>query len=190
MRYSHIFLMALLVMLFLVLEGKAADITCNTAKKDEHYTELNWDKLMPPGWNPAKAFDSLNLDELDDNDPRVAKAMKKLEKMWDEAPTNPALRGKVIKISGFVASLDFTGKTELKEFLLVPYFGACIHVPPPPANQIIHVILAKPRQGIRSMDTVTVYGKLAIEKTETEMGRSGYSMKADAVEPYVEKKME
>ena len=113
--------------------------------------------------------------------------MEKLKEMWEEAPTNPDLQGKESSISGFVASLDFTGKSELKEFLLVPYFGACIHSPPPPANQIIHVTLSKPHKGIRAMDVVTVYGKLAIEKVTTDMGSSGYSMNADAVETYLKK---
>ena len=185
MRYGHIFLMLFLAMLFPVLEGKAADISDGAADKEGRYTELDWEKLMPPDWNPAAAFDGLNLDMLDDNDPRVDNAMKKLKKLWDEAPGNPAVHGKTIAISGYVASLDFTGKTELKEFLLVPYFGACIHIPPPPANQIIHVTLLKPRKGIRSMDEVTVYGKLDLERRESDMGRSGYSMKADAVEPYI-----
>ncbi|MCL1985313.1 MAG: DUF3299 domain-containing protein [Betaproteobacteria bacterium] len=158
------------------------------ANPDGRYAEMTWEKLIPPNWNPAGVFDGLNLDMLEDNDPRAEDAMKKIKKMWDEAPTNPALQGKAIEISGFVASLDFTGKAELKEFLLVPYFGACIHVPPPPANQIIHVTLNRPRKGIRAMDEVTVYGTLAIEKKETDLGRSGYDLKADAVAPYVEKK--
>ena len=165
---------------------KAANDALGVVGEDGRYTDITWEKLVPPNWNPAAIFDGLNLDKFQDNDPRAEKALKKLMKMWDEAPTNPSLQGKTIKISGFVASLDFTGKAELKEFLLVPYFGACIHVPPPPANQIIYVTLAKSRKGIRSMDQVTVYGKLAVTKRETDMGRSGYSMQADTIEPYVE----
>ena len=170
------------------VEGKAVAVFGGIVGKGGRYAEMDWEKLMPPDWNPAEVFDDLNLDELDDDDPRVEEAMERLRKMWDEAPINPDLQGKAIKISGFVASLDFTGRAELKEFLLVPYFGACIHLPPPPANQIVHVILEKPRRGIRAMDEVTVYGKLAIETHENELGRSGYSMTANAIEPYVEKK--
>jgi len=206
MKYRHIFLMAFLIMLFALGTGqgafeaypeardgmaeKSANDALGVAEKDGRHTALSWETLLPPNWNPVEIFAGLNMDSLDDNDPRADKAMKKLLKMWDEAPVNPALQGKAVKISGYVASLDFTGKAELKEFLLVPYFGACIHVPPPPANQIIFVTLAKGRRGIRSMDQVTVYGTLAVTKTETDMGRSGYRMKADAIEPYVETKRE
>jgi hypothetical protein len=205
MKYTYIFLMLFFVVLFSLRAShaafeayppeeprgaveKAADGAFGVANPDGRYAEMSWEKLLPPDWNPARLFDGLNLDALEDDDPRAEKAMEKLMKMWDEAPTNPALRGKAIAISGYVASLDFSGKTELKEFLLVPYFGACIHVPPPPANQIIHVTLSKARKGIRTMDEVTVYGTLAIEKTETDLGSSGYGMKADAVEPYTPKK--
>ena len=204
MKYRHVFLMGFLVMLFSLgtqyaspgafqeeqrgAAAKSADDSLGAAGQDGRYTAMTWDKLLPPGWNPAEVFAGLNMDKLDDNDPRVDKAMKKLLKLWDEAPVNSALQDKMIKISGYVASLDFTGKAELKEFLLVPYFGACIHVPPPPANQIIHVTLIQSRRGIRSMDQVTVYGKLAVTRRESDMGVSGYDMRADTIEPYVEKK--
>ena len=155
-------------------------------KKSGKYTEISWDQLIPASWDPAKVFDKFNLDQFEDDDPKAEEALKELQKLWNEAPVNPDMKGKLVKILGYVAPLDFLGGDELAEFLLVPYFGACIHVPPPPANQIIYVTLAKPRGGIQVMDTVWVYGRLQIEKTENDLADSGYSMKADAVEQYVE----
>jgi hypothetical protein len=182
MKFPHISPLMLLVLL--IAPWSAVVVPGHAAGQDGDYARITWDDLLPPDWDPGKVFDSLNFDAMDDNDPRVDNALKKFKKLWDEAPVNPAVKGKAIKISGFVASLDFTGQDELKEFLLVPYFGACIHVPPPPANQIIHVTVEEPGQGIRSMDVVTVYGKLALEKTEADMGTSGYSLKAEMIEPY------
>lgn len=155
-------------------------------KKSGKYTEISWEQLIPATWDPAKIFNKFNFDQLEDDDPKAEAALKELQKLWSEAPANPALKGKLVKILGYVAPLDFLGGDELAEFLLVPYFGACIHVPPPPANQIIHVTLAKPRGGIQVMDTVWVYGRLEIEKTENDLADSGYSMKADAIEQHVE----
>ena len=77
---------------------------------------------------------------------------------------------------------------QVTEFLLVPYFGACIHVPPPPANQIIHVVAAKPLKNARTMDTVWVSGALETALTDSPWGMSGYKMKADVVAPYTEKR--
>jgi hypothetical protein len=73
----------------------------------------------------------------------------------------------------------------VKEFLLVPYFGACIHSPPPPANQIVHVVPAKAAQGLRAMDVVWVIGRLQARRQDSYMGRSGYHMEAAKLEPYV-----
>ena len=55
------------------------------------------------------------------------------------------LVGQSIKIPGFAVPLEGDDGFEyIDEFLLVPYFGACIHVPPPPPNQVIHVVLDEP----------------------------------------------
>ena len=115
--------------------------------------------------------------------------MKEFQAMWSNAPANTALGGKLVRIAGFVAPLDFLGGDQLSEFLLVPYFGACIHVPPPPANQIVYVILEKPT-GIQMMDTVMVYGTLEIEKSESDIGDAGYRIRAVAVEPYAAEETE
>lgn len=66
----------------------------------------------------------------------------------------------------------------------MPYFGACIHVPPPPANQIIHVRSAKAVKNVRTMDAVWISGVLKVERSDSSMGASSYSMKAVSVEPY------
>lgn len=149
------------------------------------YKEIGWEELIPPAWNPADVFAGLNLDEMEDDDPRVQRAFEEFRKIWDEAPVNPAMDKSLIKLPGFVAPLDFEGEAGLKEFLLVPYFGACIHVPPPPANQILHVTLKAPLAEIQAMDPVWVYGEILVRRTDTDMGGAGYAMVPDRVEPYI-----
>ena len=72
--------------------------------------------------------------------------LRKLNYKTGEMPESiRKLMGKRIKIPGFAVPLEGDdGFENVKEFLLVPTFGACIHVPPPPPNQVIHVILDKP----------------------------------------------
>jgi hypothetical protein len=106
-----------------------------------------------------------------------------MREAWDNAPSNPALDGKAVRIPGYVVPLEET-KDGLKEFLLVPYFGACIHTPPPPANQIVLVVPAKPAGGLRSMDTVWVSGVLKTTRTNSPMGASGYRLESALVERY------
>ena len=71
--------------------------------------------------------------------------LRKLNYKTGEMPESiRKLMGKSVKIPGFAVPLEGDGGFEyVKEFLLVPTFGACIHVPPPPPNQVIHVILDK-----------------------------------------------
>ena len=153
------------------------------AKEAGRYREVKWDELISPSWKPEAIVRSLNLDMMLDGDPRANAALERLREAWDNAPGNPTLDGAEIRIAGFVVPLEREGNA-LREFLLVPYFGACIHVPPPPANQIVHVVAAKPIPNTASMDAVWVSGKLALFPTATQMGRSSYRLTAAAVEPY------
>lgn len=110
--------------------------------------------------------------------------LKKIRELWDHAPVNPAMDGAAVRIPGYMVPLD-ESKRGVKEFLLVPYFGACIHSPPPPANQIVHVVLDKPIKGFRTMDAVWASGPLKTLRADTAMGMSGYRMLAIGLEPYV-----
>lgn len=148
---------------------------------------IQWEELVPPDWDPFKDFKNLNFQTLDDGDPRATAMLKKMREVWDAAPTNPRLVGQVVRIPGFVVPLEDTNDG-LKEFLLVPYFGACIHSPPPPANQIIHVLPKAPAKGFKSMDTVWISGRLTTPRTDSYMGVSGYRIEADAVTRYEDKR--
>lgn len=155
-----------------------------TAKAGEART-ITWDALVPADWDPFKEFKGLDFGAMVDGDPRAAQMMKRMREVWDNAPTNPKIVGQAVRIPGFVVPLE-EGKDGLKEFLLVPYFGACIHSPPPPANQIVHV-LAKAPVKFRSMDTVWVTGPLATVRTDSYMGAASYRIEASDVSPYLEK---
>ena len=90
--------------------------------------------------------------------------LRKLNYKTGEMPESiRKLMGKPIKIPGFVVPLEGDDGFEyVKEFLLVPTFGACIHVPPPPPNQVIHVILDKPVYFEKLMYAVWVSGIVEI----------------------------
>ena len=149
------------------------------------YREITWDALVPKDWDPTKGFKDLNMGMMSDSDPRAVAALKRMRETWDNAPTNNAMDDAMVRIPGYIVPLE-DGKTGMTEFLLVPYFGACIHTPPPPSNQIIHVKPQPAPKGFHSMDTVWVSGKLKTLRTDTMMGASSYRMEAQIVEPYVE----
>jgi uncharacterized protein len=151
------------------------------------YREVQWDDLVPKDWDPLKTFRETNFGAMSDADPRAAAMLRRMREVWDTAPTNDAMADQAIRIPGYVVPLD-ESKAGLREFLLVPYLGACIHTPPPPANQIIHVTPSQPAKGLRMMDAVWISGRLKSFRSDTSMGVSGYRMEAVKIEPYVEKK--
>jgi len=157
-------------------DGKAAPVR-----------HIKWQELVPAGWDPAKLlkdkFNDPGLAVLNDADPRVQAMMDELRAIWDTAPVNDALDGVQGRIPGYVVPLE-DSRAGLKSFLLVPYYGACIHSPPPPANQIIHVVLTKPVKGFQTMDTVWVQGRLSAARSQSDMGVSGYRLDAIRVDPY------
>jgi hypothetical protein len=147
---------------------------------------ITWEQLVPRDWDPLKEFRDVNFNMLDDGDPRAAALMKRLREVWDSAPTSPALVGRTVRIPGFVVPLE-DSREGMKEFLLVPYFGACIHSPPPPANQIIHVLPREPVRALRSMAAVWITGVLREDRIDSYMGVAGYRIEAQTVLPYEER---
>ncbi|MCB1886797.1 MAG: DUF3299 domain-containing protein [Rhodocyclaceae bacterium] len=145
--------------------------------------DLVWDDLVPADWNPRQLLDDAGFDDMQDNDPRANELLDQLRVEWDKAPVVAGLDGQRIRLPGFVVALE-GDETTVREFLLVPYFGACIHVPPPPSNQVVHVKPAKPFGEKLAMYPVWVTGKLITSGKTTEMGAAGYRIEAAQVEPY------
>ncbi len=108
----------------------------------------------------------------------------------------PDLDNASVIMPGFILPLEYAG-TKVTEFLLVPWVGACIHTPPPPVNQIIHVMvdekMARESKGL--FEPVSVTGTLFTKRMSKNLflkdGSSniniGYSMQASMIEPYTEK---
>ena len=151
-------------------------------------TELGWEDLVPADYEPPPdPFLTMSTEEMDELFDGSAESQAKLAEM-DEAmryaPTVPELDGRRVKIPGFVVPLDFDGQTRMDEFLLVPYYGACIHTPPPPANQVVH---ATAERAVTIEDTyspVWLYGTIRTETVTSELAESGYRLEVTAVEAY------
>ena len=157
---------------------------------------LTWEELMPSGWNPNSVFDHLTDQEFADlSDEDYQKLQRQAQDMVDNAPTVEELDGQRVRLPGFVLPLDYEN-AQLREFLLVPYFGACIHVPPPPANQIVHANLDTEFFTNELYTPVWVTGKLTIERQQTQLNEAGYAqslavqtgyrMRVDEIQPYEE----
>jgi len=158
---------------------------------------LKWAQLMPPASqvpSPLKprTFFSGSTTSSDGGPPPPPlpeggfMSIKRRQPGGDAPPQVVAsLNGKRVRIGGYVVPLDFDSTT-VKEFLLVPFVGACIHVPPPPANQIVYVKSEKGFEIGGAFDPVTVTGTMKTETAFTGLADAGYSIDAESVEPRTE----
>ena len=136
------------------------------------------------GYDPNQLFRKYEKDvsTLRDNDPRAERAAERLRQAWENAPVVATLNNKMVKLAGFVVALEGDGKA-VSEFLLVPYFGACIHVPPPPSNQVVLVRTGnKPFKVNQMFDMVSVTGRLRTERARNDLASASYIIEATQVE--------
>jgi len=124
------------------------------------------------------------IDKLMDGSDESNAIIESINEKLAYAPVVPELDGKLVKIPAYITPLEFEGQSKISEFLLVPYVGACIHVPPPPANQIV---FAKVREAIKFNDMyepVWAIGTLRTETVTSELAESGYKLEVEQILPY------
>ncbi|MBB3398685.1 MULTISPECIES: DUF3299 domain-containing protein [unclassified Rhizobium] len=105
--------------------------------------------------------------------------------------TDKELDGKRVAIAGYLLPLDFNPKGT-SEFLLVPYVGACIHVPPPPPNQVIYVRSSSPYGSTDLFEGVLITGTMKVQSAKKDLSfidgssevDSGYVLEGEKIEPY------
>jgi len=145
---------------------------------------IDWKHLVPAGYDPSELVRKYQkeVSSLPDNDPRAARMAERLRQAWENAPVVQSLSNKVVKLSGFLVTLEGDGKA-VSEFLLVPYFGACIHVPPPPSNQVVLVRTGtRPFKVNQMFDMVSVTGTLRTERARNDLASASYVIEATQVE--------
>lgn len=163
MRPMHV-LIALFTACLLVLAPVSA----------QEYPEIDWLELMPE--DEIKALEEMQgmIDHSGDAPPME----------FNSDRTVPEVDGRNGKIVGYIVPLSVSETNEILEFFLVPYFGACIHVPPPPPNQLIHVKAATPIPMVNIWDPYWVEGSVHIRPIENSMAKASYSMDPVRVVPY------
>ena len=131
--------------------------------------ELEWLELMPEEEARIWLQESAAIDHMGFDVPEPFQSYR----------TIGELDGITARIPGFVVPIETDEDGNLTEFFLVPYFGACIHVPPPPANQIIYGRLKDPIPMVNIWDAFWMEGTLNIEDIANETAASAYTMDVD-----------
>ncbi|MFP6846718.1 MAG: DUF3299 domain-containing protein [Thalassolituus sp.] len=173
-----------------------ADKSAKAAADDRVYQEIEWEALIPEQdlqalLSPPESLNNIeegsSADQIgNDLNQQLTKQDNAYQQALNSTRVREEMDGKTIRIAGFVVPLEFDDDQRISEFFLVPYFGACIHVPPPPPNQIIYSKSATKFQLDNLYDPVWVEGTLTTTLTENSVARSAYSLNVDSLKPYYE----
>lgn len=168
----------------LLLAGAAPALSWTLGRRS--YRTLDWPDLLPPDWDPAAVMREAKIDSraIAEGSDQESQAWRKLRPIWDSAPVRSDLNGAWVRMPGYVVTIDQSGEGT-REFLLVPYFGACIHLPPPPINQIVLVRLKRATR-IQTSNVLWIWGQLQTQLHQTSVASAGYLMLADGFSPYRE----
>ena len=90
--------------------------------------------------------------------------------------------GAFVKVPGFMVPLEDEQKNVV-EFLLVPTPQACIHVPPPPPNQMVYVKMNNNKSEV-AYGPIWVYGTLKITNQKHQYGEASFVLTGERFEPY------
>lgn len=160
-----------------VSTGAAVALTMPRGRAADQPIELQWSDLIPEG-DTAVLMETLRgLGVVEHGELSTG-----FEQETSAAVTTE-YDGKLVRLPGYVVPLDFSS-TGITEFILAPFVGACIHVPPPPPNQLVFVTTTEPYPSQGLFEAVYVIGTFGTAATGTQLAEIGYALSADRIEPY------
>jgi len=143
---------------------------------------LTWEELMPEGEEErlyalyeAQAESGIQIAEGGAEDVAVQIGSFNIVSTLD---------GQRVRLPGYTVPFEYGVDAQITEFLLVPYFGACLHAPPPPPNQTIFITTAAPIKLADLDQAVWVEGTLRTNKQETALADAAYTIELDVIEAY------
>lgn len=193
MKTIRCFLSCLFWLCFSV--GSIAELTSPENATVNKFQILEWTELIPPEILAILENPPSYLDDIEDGsaEDQIGSQIKNsnagntgdaYQLALVSTEINSELDGAMVRIPGFIVPLEFDDNQTITQFFLVPYFGACLHMPPPPPNQIILVDSSKGVQLSALYDPFWVEGQLRTTLQENDMATSAYSMKMLGFEPY------
>ena len=165
-----------------------------TVAETKDYKELDWIALMPSTDLDALLNRPEFIDEIADGSEQdnleaiygnqEDKALNEYYSALQSTKVIEKFDGAAVRLPGFIVPLEMTDDQTVTEFFIVPYFGACLHMPPPPPNQIIHVEFKDGVELYSLSDAYWFEGTLGIEIESNDLGTSAYKMNLDNLMPY------
>ncbi len=197
MMFSHLRYLSLIISGVLLLAASHM-VSAKT------YTSLEWTDLIPKSnldalLNPPPSVtdtphdlggDSLAAlsNAIDLGIQSTQKVPTPQEQAYSQALVSTDIKTELdqtnIRLPGFIVPVEYNDDQVVTEFFLVPYFGACIHVPPPPPNQIIYVKYPKGLTLDALYDPFWIEGELKTELNQNNIATAAYALTADEIKPY------
>ncbi len=166
-------------------------------KKNNLYRTIEWIDLMPQDdldalMNPPDYLDEIedgSDDDLLNNQLMLAKDQVSDDRFM-QALTSTRVMSEFdnlnIRLPGFIVPLEFDTQLNVTRFFLVPFFGACIHVPPPPPNQIVYGIFEQGLKLEALHEPVWLAGRLTTTLTENDVATAAYTMEVMSAAKYTD----
>jgi hypothetical protein len=151
---------------------------------EQAFREIEWREMLPKdaiaparpplvGISGMKGIGVVDADEQGDG---IDHSSPLRVQQFGSFQTVATLAGARVALSGYVVPLESDDEGRMTEFLFVPFFGACIHVPPPPPNQVVHVKLAQPIAMPELWNAYVLRGSLRTSKFDADVASAAYSM--------------
>lgn len=179
--------------------AQQAPVAQKARPADAVYRELEWADLIPADDLEALLNPPDYLDEIPEGSEedwiadRLGRGMGAVgtsgaESRYQQALTSARIKPEFdrqrVRIPGFVVPLEFDEDQTITSFFLVPWFGACIHLPPPPPNQIIYATFPEGMQVEFLYDPFYIEGELRTLRKENELGTAAYSITVERAYAY------
>ena len=179
---------ALLGTMILVGCSGAPDTATDTAADQSSATNINgaqeitWEDLIPEGEEERLA--ELYASQLEQIAGIQEGGAGDVATQIGSFTTVSDYDGKKIRLPGYTVPFEYGYEAEVTDFLLVPYFGACLHAPPPPPNQTIYVTTSTPIKLVDLAQAVWVEGTLRTTRQSTELADAAYTIEFAVTEDY------
>ncbi|MEM6534692.1 MAG: DUF3299 domain-containing protein [Pseudomonadota bacterium] len=147
--------------------------------------EIGWEDLMPPGEEEILTqLYQQQMVALYSAAPIEEGSAEDIAIQIGTFNTVPEMNEKKVRLPGYTVPFDFGTNAQITEFLLVPYYGACLHAPPPPPNQTIFAMTDTPIKIKDLAQAVWLEGTIYTQTQESELADAAYTIKVDSVTMY------
>lgn len=161
------------------MEARLADLTARGVR------EIGWEELLPEGEEERLAqLYQQQMAMLYAGGPIAEGSAADQMIQIGTFNTVPEMNELKVRIPGYTVPFEFGANAEIREFLLVPYYGACLHAPPPPPNQTVFAITDEPIKLRNLAQAVWIEGTMFTQTQESELADAAYTIRVDSVEVY------